>query len=110
MLRDDPADLELERVLELLVHRVHPALAVPEQVADPPDEPLVLLPEHAEEADAVPLPLLEHALDAAGHLFRALRPTAEEADDLRVAPDLGVAVDVAQLGLPEDQPLGLEQH
>ena len=41
-------------------HRVLPALGVPQEIADPPDEPLVLLPENAEETDAVPLPLAEH--------------------------------------------------
>ena len=92
------------------MHRVHPALAVPEQVADAPHHPLVLLPEHAEEADAVPVPLLEHALDSRGHLVPAQRSAAEEANDLWVAPDLRVTVQIAHLGLTEDQPLGLEPH
>src|SRR5688500_5174749 len=108
--RDDPADLELQRLVELLVHSVHPALAVPEQVSDPPDEPLVLLPEHAEQSDPVPVPLLEHALDSSRHLVKAERPPAEEADDLLVPPDLGIAVAIARLGLPQDQSFGLEPH
>ena len=92
------------------MHRVHPALAVPEQVADAPEEALVLLPQDAEETDAVPIPLLEHALDPLGYFLPAQSPPAEEADDLGVSPELGVAVQVAGLGLPEDQSLGLEPH
>ena len=107
---DRPPDLELEVAVELLVHRVHPALGIPKEIADPPQELLVLLANDAQQADPMSLPLPEHALDRLWHVLGRQRRPAQEADDLGIAPECDVAGAIAELRLAEEEALRLEPH
>src|SRR4029453_16161676 len=77
--RDRPADLQLEVTVQRLPDAVHPALGVPEEIADPADELPVLLAQDAEEAEPVPFPMSEHAVDRTRHLVAGERRPAQKA-------------------------------
>src|SRR2546423_3507424 len=106
--REGPADLGLERALELGAEAVLPRAGIPDEEAGPTEHSAVLAPLDREQAAPVASPVAEHEFDDLACLVERPRDAAQVPDDLGVAERLGQTVDVARLGQAQAEAFGLD--